>query len=407
MGGKALFIDPNESSTVSGRTPAMYRDPGQHIEILGASGSGKTSTLLKVTYNLWKVGETVIWRDDQNLEFLSFLNKAPIRLWQPNGCDLLLRHPSIEKQWYDWQSPMEMMPRFTGDRLNVILFDLFTLDHALTVEFWTDFFECLYQYKRMRIDEAWSLVIDEFNDLAPGKNRGRIRGQSKLSNAIFSSMKKFRKMWVRLVASTHNWNDIHAPIRGQFMYYIYKATRRENVPERFLFYATNIENMEQNQCIIVDRRGRHQFVGDWNEQSRSHLNPAEWITLKPARTRVPWTGEVRKPTKEESGRRADLWKTRAILGLRVIKDLFSEIGRDFGYREIAALFDLSISPSHTYDQLSETIPPEAWQRQLELADLSVAEYNVERARRQLEADMDPRVRSFLQEVELGEGETNE
>ena len=47
---------------------------------------------------------------------------------------------------------------------------------------------------------------------------------------------------------------------------------------------------------------------------------------------------------------------------------------------------MCISPSHAYDQLSETIPTEAWQRQLKFADLSVAGFNVERARKQANLD---------------------
>ena len=164
LGKELLFIDP-KLLTESG---SMYEENGAHILIAGATGSGKTATLLRVTYNLWKAGKTIIWRDDANLEFLSMAKHVRMKLFIPDGCDLHIKHPNVEKVFYDWKNLPALFPRFSGDRINVLLFDLYTIDHEVTVKFWTRFFDEIYRFKRVRIEDPWALVVDELNDLAPG-----------------------------------------------------------------------------------------------------------------------------------------------------------------------------------------------------------------------------------------------
>jgi len=342
LGKELLFIDPREITQ-----KRMYTEPGGHILIVGATGSGKTSTLFKVMYNLWKAGETIIFRDDANLEFLALVKLLPFKLFIPVDCVLHFDHKNITKVYYDPEKLENLFPQFESDKINVLLFDLFTTSHAVTVKFWTKFFY--------------------------GSRRGVIQGQIKLSSNIYASMKKFRKMRIRLVGSTHNFNDIHAPLRGQFSYYIFKAMRREHVPERFWSYAHKIENMKTNECIIVDRRGFHQFITRWSEKSRWHIDPKKWVKLKPQTINVPWDGEIIAKT-TSPGRRAQQWKTRALIVLKMVIDLMADQEIDFGYRDVAAVFDLSRSHSHTIYDEAMSIPRHAWEERLENAELTTTEY---------------------------------
>jgi energy-coupling factor transporter ATP-binding protein EcfA2 len=373
MGNQLIFIDPAEVG--HGKTsPKMWRDPGMHILICGSSGSGKTSTLHKCTYNLWKEGETIIWRDDANLEFFSFANIVPIRLYLPEGCDLkynVERFPpeKIEKVHYNYRKIQNLFPTLKRDKLNVILFDLFSMNYELTVHFWTKFFYELYRYKRMRVGQPWSLVIDELNDLAPGARRGVVQESLKLSNMIFSAMKKFRKMKIRLVGTTHNYNDIHAPLRGQFNYYIIKRLRRDHVPERFFNYATQIESMGPDQCIIVDRKGNFQWIRKWTEYSRWHRDPSKWIRLKPVQPYVKWEGEIDTTEEERPGKRgAREWRERTILMLKVLKDA----GYDLDRNTVANLF--SVSQNYAGAMLTEAnkIPTAYWEAKVRGAPEEIA-----------------------------------
>ena len=356
MGRELLFLDPREVEK-----GLMYTEPGNHILIIGATGSGKTSTLLKVTYNLWKEMETVIWRDDANLEFLSVVHAAPIKLYLPEGCDLhferVLRgamRDRVERAEYDWHHPEKMFPTYDRDKFNVLLFDLFTTDPKTIVTFWTKFFWEIYRYKRAQIRQPWALVVDELNDLAPGKARGTFTGQLTPSSRIYSSLKKFRKMNLRVVGTTHNYNDLHAPLRGQFNYNILKRMRRDMVPSRFFNFAHTIERMKVNECIIVDRYGNYQMIDNWTETSRWHIDPTRTVRLKPLKYKVPWSGEVVEEEAETEDRRSREWRNRALLLIKVI-DL---LGYPMDYKKVAGVLGLSKSYSHEIRKQAENLPEE-------------------------------------------------
>jgi len=352
MSRELLFLDPREVEK-----GLIYREPGNHILIVGATGSGKTSTLFKVAYNLWKEMETVIWRDDANLEFLSVVKAVPIKLYMPEGCDLhvgrVLRGAQrgrVEKTWYDWHKPEDMFPTYDRDRLNVLLFDLFTTDPKVIVRFWTRYFWEIYRFKRARIDDPWALVIDELNDLAPGKARGTFMGQLTLSSRIYSSLKKFRKMSLRLVGTTHNYNDLHAPLRGQFNYNILKRMRRDMVPSRFFSFRHTIERMRVNNCIVVDRYGNYQLIDNWTETTRWHVDPTRLVKLTPKKYKVPWSGEV--VDEEEGGEKAMKWRERALLLLKVIDNL----GYPLNYKKVSEVLGLSTGYSHDLLKKADELP---------------------------------------------------
>ena len=369
MGRQLLYIDPKE---LQGQ---MYTRPGQHILVVGASGAGKTSTLFKVIYNLWKQGETVIWRDDANLEFLSLVKVVPIKLFIPQGCRLHFEHKNVEKYYYDpFKKINEIFEHFDNEKLNVLLFDLYTIDAEVTIKFWITFFRQLYRYKRLRLQESWTLAVDELNDIAPGTRRGVIKDQIRLSSNLYMSAKKYRKMKLRLVGSTHNYNDLHAPLRGQFNYYIFKSMRQDQVPDRFWNYATKIEGMKESECLIVDRAGHHQFISNWTETTRWHLDPNKMIKLKPKTFEIPWDGEVRPPPKIGPTKRAQMWKLRTMICLRAVIDLFADQGIEFTYRDVAAMLDLSRTSGHRFFEETMSVPRNAWEGRLERANLSASEY---------------------------------
>lgn len=83
------------------------------------------------------------------------------------------------------------------------------------------------------------------------------------------------------------------------------------MPDRFWRYAYTIEKMPIGQCIIVDRKGNHQFIEKWTEYTTHHLNAEKTVRLRPMRRRVPFDGEI---LEEEEGEKKKwmMWRTRAL-----------------------------------------------------------------------------------------------
>lgn len=292
-------------------------------------------------YNLLKKGEVVIWRDDANLEFISYAKHVPIRVFLPEGCRLFYKHRNVEYIEYDHKKIRDLFPQFENGYLNVLLFDLFTTAPVVAVRFWVRFFQEIYRYKRARIHEPWSLVIDELNDLAPGSRRGYVRDQLKLASQIYFNMKKFRKMRLRLVGSTHNYNDLHRPVRTQFNYVILKSMRREMVPEALWAYGAKIEHLPVDRVWIMDESGNFQMDIEWSEYISSIEDSSRRIKLSPLRVSVPFDGEIEEEETKKETKKSEQWRLRALKTLKLAIDH----GADIDYRALENLWGVSQSYS--------------------------------------------------------------
>ena len=233
--------------------PIIY--PGKHILVTGGAGSGKTSTLLLLAKLFYDNNETIIWRDDSSLEFLSLADEVAIKVFVPRNCKLNYTNPNVEFFEYDPKNIFSILNNLDQQKINAVLFDLFCFDIGKFIKFWKDFFYALYKWKRTKMGTAVTFFTDELNDLAAGARRGYIPKQLSLASNIFFSLKKYRKEKIRLVASTHGFNDLHKPVRDSFNFYIIRKMRREAVPDRFANYTHLIEKLNIDEGIVVDEEG--------------------------------------------------------------------------------------------------------------------------------------------------------
>lgn len=289
----------------------------KHVCVLGASGAGKTSVLMLLTKLFYNNGETIIWRDDTSLEFLSMREIIPWLVFIPEGCELHYKHPNIEYATYDPWRLTTLFKQIDRDRGNAVIFDLFSFDMSTFISFWSSFFYGVFRFKRTKIKQRWCFVTDEINDLAPGTRRGYIPRQLALSSNIYFSMKKFRKEAVRLVASTHAYGDVHKPVREAFNFYIFKKMDEGSIPDRFKRYNKVIERLQVNEMIIVD------------EERWFNKMAVDEVT-KPKKFAVTWSGDLKK---QSVAKRTELdsWKKRAA----VVAELLHQSG--VSYETIATL----------------------------------------------------------------------
>ncbi|MEM3622770.1 MAG: LAGLIDADG family homing endonuclease [Candidatus Bathyarchaeia archaeon] len=161
----------------------------------------------------------------------------------------------------------------------------------------------------------------------PGSRRGYVPKQITLANNIFFSMKKFRKEKIRLVGSTHNFTDLHKPVRDSFNFYIIRKMRREAVPERFANYASLIEKLEINQGIVVDE------FGNFNRMDFP-------LYVKPKNISVPFEGDVEELFAEKrSEKLAERYREK----LGISGKLLLDHGIVKSYKELADLWGVAES----------------------------------------------------------------
>lgn len=298
----------------------------KHILIVGGSGSGKTSALLLLTKLMYDNNETIVWRDDTSLEFLSLRNFIPWKVFLPEGCELHYKHPNVEYAYFNPWNLDTLFAQIDPDKGNAVVFDLFSFDVAMFIDFWSKFFYGLYKWKRRHIKMRISFATDEINDLAPSIRRGYIPRQLILSSNIYLSMKKFRKVGVRLVASTHAYGDVHKPVREAFNYYMFRHMDAESVPNYFQRYAKVVERLKINEMIILDE------AKSFNKMTVEEL-------VKPKSLKVKWDGEIQKQT-EVKRTEMDEWKKRFAIAVSALNKLgltFEELTKPFGYKSKAGI----------------------------------------------------------------------
>jgi len=305
--------------------PMFY--PGKHILVAGGAGSGKTSTLLLMAKLFYDNNETIVWRDDSSLEFLSLADEVPLKIFIPRNCRLNYTHPNVEFFEYDPKNIFGIFNNFDQKKINAILFDLFCFDIGKFIRFWKDFFYALYKWKRTKMGTAVAFFTDELNDLAAGARRGYIPKQLNLASNIFFSLKKFRKEKIRLVASTHGFNDLHKPVRDSFNFYIIRKMRREAVPDRFVNYTHLIEKLDVKEGIVVDETGA--------------FNRMEFpLYVKPKNVSVTFEGDIEeletRETQREMGMAVKYRERLAISGKALL-----DHGVVKSYDELAQLWNVS------------------------------------------------------------------
>jgi hypothetical protein len=237
----------------------FYNKPGQHGLILGGQyGSGKTTLLLWILgWHFHENRETCILRMRKStFESLSILEKAPMRLFVPEGCIFKYDHPMLEIAFYNPNQILDILDNLAGDKINVIAHDQYAADYKSKFEWWGQFFEKLLEWKATHMQRRMGLYIDELGDLVPNKGESLCPEHTYYGNQIHDSIDAYRRSNIRMVCVTHSLVDLRKTFRNQFHYWFIKRTNRETVPYRFVMYGAGIiEKLENWEVIIKDVKG--------------------------------------------------------------------------------------------------------------------------------------------------------
>lgn len=242
-------------------------EPGRHTLIIAQPRAGKTSFLLYCTALFSWMGETVIVRDiGEFYEWFSLLDDFKyqgehypgfkILGHVPKNCRVHFEHRNFEQVEFDVRKINTLFDNFVRDRINLVFFETFCIEVLNHVRWWSTFFKKLLPWKQRpgHGQLPFTLVCDEFGDLAPGKGRTYLPGQNQISQLIAVNHRKFRRHRIRLVAAVHFFRDITPPIRQRFdCYCIKKNYPNENeVPFSVRQYAAKFRFLEINELIFID-----------------------------------------------------------------------------------------------------------------------------------------------------------
>ncbi len=274
----------------------FYGKPGQHGLILGGQyGSGKTTLLFWLLgWHFLENGETCILRMRKStFEFLSILDKAPLRLFIPEGCVFRYEHPSLEIVQYNPNVFMELFNNLAQDKINVIAHDQYVSDYKSKFEWWGQFFERLLEWKGTHMERRMGVYIDELGDLIPNKGEALCPEHNYYGNQIHDSIDAYRRSNIRLVAVTHSLTDLRKTFRNQMHYWFIKRTNRETVPERFWHYGAGvIEKLENWEVLIKDVKGnfnrRPSPVWVFPENRSVYTKSSARMMLTEAEKRYAW-----------------------------------------------------------------------------------------------------------------------
>jgi len=215
--------------------PQMFTDieklfqGGYHSLIVGITGGGKTTLLLKILKELRSRGFTILARDDGGLEASYLLPYTKITYWIPEGCELRMNNCpyNYDIAEFNPDNPMEILDHVFESPFNLVVFDAYTYEPALSAEFWAELFKSLI-FKCMQTPRSKKrkliFSIDELNDLIQPKGYNLTPKHAKVRALIEYNIRKLRKHNVTLIATSHRFTQLGISVRSQFSYVIVKQS---------------------------------------------------------------------------------------------------------------------------------------------------------------------------------------
>ena len=305
--------------------PQMFTDieklfqGGYHSLIVGITGGGKTTLLLKILKELRSRGFTILARDDGGLEASYLLPYTKITYWIPEGCELRMNNCpyNYDIAEFNPDNPMEILDHVFESPFNLVVFDAYTYEPALSAEFWAELFKSLI-FKCMQTPRSKKrkliFSIDELNDLIQPKGYNLTPKHAKVRALIEYNIRKLRKHNVTLIATSHRFTQLGISVRSQFSYVIVKqsygwdawdflskslATQNNKV---FWAILKDVTSFAPQYFYLFDYKNRFDKY-QFSDIPRPDIDPEPIGVLK-------WDGKDGKQNKKKE---RELWKRRMLM----------------------------------------------------------------------------------------------
>lgn len=228
--------------------------PGQHIMVVATTGFGKTNVLQFVTEGLAETarGETIVFFDSgKSSEFLVLGQFAPLNVIVPKSMsiDIIAEGMDIRIRYMD--KATDVWDLLVKSRINIVCIEPYTDDPEAFVPIVIKMFRTLIRKaKAYELPVPLSIIYDEFNNLAPGKNNAHSPEHNRLGAVMQFNVEKLRSFGIRFVGSTQGWTDVRKGMRKHF-HWTFAKNGAQFTEGRMARYNTIFESLAENEGILV------------------------------------------------------------------------------------------------------------------------------------------------------------
>lgn len=202
----------------------FLKKPGEHLLILGITGSGKTQDLIWLLDGLINEApkETIFWNDSgKSSELLLVAKLAPINVILPEGVDIEITGCDVDmtKTWF--QDPKDVWSCLDRSRVNVLCVEPYLrkpqhFTPVITAVF-SNLIDLAHDYK---IPVPLTIFYDEFHLVAPAKGHAFDKKHASFGAEIQYNIERLRSLGIRFVASTHHWTKLRKGVRSSFNWFM-------------------------------------------------------------------------------------------------------------------------------------------------------------------------------------------
>jgi len=240
----------------------FVKKPGEHLLIVGITGSGKTQCMFWLVHELMesKSKETIVWFDiGKSAEFLTLAHDPvlskfkPVKLLIPNGYDVEIRvdYENVEKEFVEID---EIWDKIDGDYYNIVILEPFITDPIKYVEIFSKVFQDLInKAHNYEIKTPLTVFYDEFHNVCPTIESALNKRHFNLGAIIQKNVERLRSLKIRFIASTHGMTKIRKGVRTSFNWLIIKRISDtlgiEN--KRLNEFIPFFNRLQNKECVIV------------------------------------------------------------------------------------------------------------------------------------------------------------
>lgn len=206
----------------------FLQKPGEHLILLGRTGSGKTHKLYYLVKKL--IGnDTIVWFDtakDYDLGERSelcplFSFGLPIHIIHPAGCTVSTRNSPVPITYSICMRPQDLWKHLEPKKINIIMISRFFIEPELFAKYVSQAFRELIVIEKTRKAEIqhlkpFSIFHDELQDIAPGQKMTLSKTHAHAATVLAWNFNKLRSGGVRIVGATQSWTMVYPKVRDAF-----------------------------------------------------------------------------------------------------------------------------------------------------------------------------------------------